>query len=403
MSTTSSQQSLNSPGYRFFILVLMVLIAGFSQGMLLPLLAIMLEKLGVSSSLNGLNAAALYIGILIASPFIEKPVRKYGYKPVIIIGLVLIISSLILLPIWQAFWVWFVLRMIIGIGDNMIHFATQVWITSTSPKDKRGRNISIYGLSFGLGFAIGPLMTRLLTVNEYLPFLICAGASFISWLFVLRLKNELPEKENGTEYRLGTWDRYKQVWKLAWFALLPGFCYGYLEASLHGNFPVYALRTNITIEWVSILLPAFVIGGLITQFPLGILSDKFGRKKVLLINTFFASLIFFIMVRIENEPIFLLISFVVAGALVGSLYSLGIMYLADLLPKHLLPTGNVMTAVSFGIGSITGPLIGGTLIELFEKGSIYFSIGGILLVMFLTGFAFSPSKNELSKQIKVPA
>ncbi|MFV8828596.1 MFS transporter [Alkalihalobacterium sp. APHAB7] len=385
---TNIENKQNHPGYRFAVLILMVLIAGFSQGMLLPLLAIMLEQAGTSSSLNGLNAAALYIGILLASPFIEKPVRKYGYKPVITIGLILIIISLFLFPFWQVFWFWFILRMIVGIGDNMIHFATQVWITSTSPIHKRGRNISLYGLAFGLGFSAGPFMTRLLAINEYLPFIIAASFSLFSYGFVLFLKNEWPENDLETAKQTGTWGRYKQVIKLAWFALLPGFCYGFLEASIHGNYPVYALRSGLTIEWVSILLPAFVIGGLITQLPLGLLSDKWGRKKILLTVTFLGSLTFFSMIFVEQSYLLLLFIFTIAGALVGSLYSLGVMYLADLLPRNLLPTGNVMTAVSFGLGSILGPLTGGILIDVMERGSIYFAVGGILLIVFILGVVF---------------
>lgn len=65
---------------KFSILVSIVFISGFSQGMLLPLIAILLEEAGTSSTLNGLNAIALYIGIVLASPFIEKPMRRFGYK-----------------------------------------------------------------------------------------------------------------------------------------------------------------------------------------------------------------------------------------------------------------------------------------------------------------------------------
>lgn len=395
MSTDHIQQA-NNPTYRLTVLIIMVLVAGFSQGMLLPLLAIMLEQIGVSSSLNGLNATALYIGVLIASPFIEKPIRKYGYKPVITIGLILIIGSLLLFPLWQAFWFWFVLRMIVGIGDNMIHYSTQVWITTTSPESKRGRNISIYGLAFGLGFGAGPAMTRLLSINEYLPFVIAALTSLASWLFVLALKNEWPESEIETATNTGSWYRYKTVVKLAWFALLPGFCYGFLEASIHGNYPVYALRSGLTIELVSILLPAFVIGGLITQFPLGLLSDRIGRKRLLSIVTLLGGTTFFSMIWLEQNTALLLIAFVLAGAFVGSLYSLGVMYLADLLPKNLLPTGNVMTAISFGLGSITGPLIGGIMIDFIETGSIYFSIGSILIIVFSLSLFFKEKEQEQS-------
>lgn len=166
-------------------------------------------------------------------------------------------------------------------GDNLIHFSTQVWISSTSTKEKRGRQLSIYGLAFGLGFGIGPMMTRLLEINEFLPFIIASCSGVIAWVFILFLRNEWPESDFETAGSLNTFERYKQVIKLAWFALLPGFCYGYLEASLHGNYPVYAMRMGLDIEFVTmLLLPTFVFGSLITQPPLGILSDKIGRSKV---------------------------------------------------------------------------------------------------------------------------
>ncbi len=392
MQTTNS---VNNPIYRYWVLVGMVLIAGFSQGMLLPLLAIMLEQVGVSSSLNGLNAAGLYIGILLISPFIEKPVRHFGYKPVIVTGLILVATSLILFPFWQVFWFWFMLRVIVGIGDNLIHYATQVWITSTSAKKTRGRNLSIYGLAFGMGFAIGPLMTRLLAVNEFLPFIIASLTSLFSWIFVMKLRNEWPDNEVATSSKLGTFARYKKVVSLAWFALIPAFCYGYLEASLHGNFPVYALRSGMTIEWVSILLPSFVIGSLVTQLPLGMLSDKIGRKQVLLSVIFLGLLSFMSMSFFEASMIGLLLSFIFAGMFIGSTFSLGMAYLADLIPASLLPTGNVMLAVAFALGSIVGPIVGGIFIDLFETGSIYYSISGMLLFVLVAGIAFKP-KIEVS-------
>ncbi|MCM2676780.1 MFS transporter [Alkalicoccobacillus plakortidis] len=378
----------NRPGYRFTMLIVMVAIAGFAQGMLLPLLSIMLEEAGVSSSLNGLNATALYIGVLLASPFIERPVRTFGYKPVITIGLIVMTISLLLLPLWTFFWFWFVVRMVIGIADNMVHFATQVWITSTSTARNRGRNISIYGLAFGLGFGSGPLMINLLMIAEWLPFVISAALTFITWIFVSRLVNEFPSEELDTRGPKTTWGRYRSVVKLAWFSLLPGFAYGYLEASLHGNYPVYALRSGLSIDQVSLLLPAFVVGGLITQIPLGLASDKFGRKIILLSIASLGSVCFFLMIAVEHSPSILFILFIAGGGCVGSLYSLGVAYMADLVPTHLLPTANVMMAVSFGLGSITGPLIGGWSIELFEHGSIYYSIGGMLILLVGAGFLF---------------
>ncbi|GIW49949.1 MAG: hypothetical protein KatS3mg080_0560 [Anoxybacillus sp.] len=64
----------------FFILVSIVMISGLSQGLLLPLISIIFEQNGVHSSLSGIHATAMYIGVLVVSPFLERPLRRYGFK-----------------------------------------------------------------------------------------------------------------------------------------------------------------------------------------------------------------------------------------------------------------------------------------------------------------------------------
>ncbi|WP_062238582.1 MFS transporter [Fictibacillus sp. FJAT-27399] len=371
---------------KFSVLVSIVFISGFSQGMLLPLIAILLEESGTSSTLNGLNATALYIGIVFASPFIEKPVRMFGYKKIIITGLILVTVSLFLFPWWKAFWFWFALRMIIGVGDHMLHFSTQVWVTSNSPADKRGRNIALYGIAFGAGFGIGPMMTRLAVYSEALPFIISGGFCLISLFVMTFIQNEYPETKSFNEAGMNTLSRYREVILLAWVALLPAFGYGFLEASLNGSFPVYALRHGIPIDWVSILLPSFIVGSLVFQLPLGLWSDRFGRRNVLLVCLFvgFAAFTATLFAG-ENMPLFLLLFFI-AGMFVGSLFSLGITYMSDLLPLHLLPVGNILAGIAFSAGSMSGPLIGGWFIDTFKSGAFVYAISGMLLTLLVITF-----------------
>src|SRR5699024_6886207 len=98
---------------RLRILIALVAISGFSQCILLPLLAIILKKNCDSSSVNGLHATRLYIGVLIASPFMEKQMKKFGFKPMIVIGGMLVFISMALFPFWEALWFRFVLRVAI--------------------------------------------------------------------------------------------------------------------------------------------------------------------------------------------------------------------------------------------------------------------------------------------------
>jgi MFS family permease len=376
--------------FHFWILVSIVAISGLSQGMLLPLIAIIFEQDGLSSSMNGFHATGLYIGILLASPLMEGPLRRFGYKPIILAGGFAVVLALALFPAWKSFWFWFILRFLIGIGDHMLHFGTQTWITSASPKDRLGRNIALYGLFFGLGFTIGPLLTRLLEISEALPFIVSSAISLTAWLLVWFVKNEYPEKDMETGTFFGTMKRFGKVFKYAWVAFLPPFGYGFLEASLNGNFPVYALRNGIEISAVAIILPAFAAGSIVFQLPLGILSDRFGRKKVLPAVMLSGFICFTAAGMLQDSVVGLLICFFVAGMLVGSTYSLGISFMADLLPRPLLPAGNLMVSIFFSFGSISGPLIGGIAIQHLKGASFFYVISTMLLLIFIALISFRP-------------
>ncbi|MFE8697330.1 MFS transporter [Cytobacillus sp. FJAT-53684] len=389
---------MNKENRRFSILISIVAISGFSQGMLLPLIAIIFENEGISSSLNGLNATGLYIGILLISPFMEYPLRKYGYKPIIILGGLLVVLSLILFPVWKSFWFWFVLRLLIGIGDHALHFGTQTWITTFSPEHKRGRNISLYGLFFGVGFAVGPMMAPLVKVNEALPFIVSSILCLIAWLFVFTLKNDFPEQTVEMNSLKETLKRFRKAAKYGWVAFLPPLGYGFLEASLNGSFPIYGLRIGLEVSSVSILLTSFAIGAVVFQLPLGILSDKYGRRNILMIILFAGFLSFTAASFLEEMMIGLTICLFIAGMVVGSTFSLGISYMTDLMPKNLLPTGNLLCGVAFSIGSLVGPYIGGVFIQYFHSISFFHIISMMLLILFLIVVMFGQKQILTNKE-----
>lgn len=380
---------------RFWILVTIVSISGFSQGMLLPLISVIFEQDGVSATLNGLSATGLYIGTLLISPFIEPPLRRLGYKPIIIIGGLIVIVSLLLFPLWKSVAFWFVLRLLIGIGDHGLHFSTQTWITSFSPHHRLGRNMAIYGLSFGIGFAVGPLFVQLVEIFEGLPFIISGILCFCAWLLVFFVKNEKPEIINNIHANGGSWKRYRAAFAFAWIAFIPPFSYGFLESSLNAIYPVYAIRNAIEVTSLSFILAAFSMGGVVSQLPLGVLSDKIGRRKVLIIMLGLGAITFGIASLFEASSLTLGILFFIAGMFVGSTFSLGISYMADLTPKELLPTGNLICGIFFSLGSLSGPFLGGLFIQLFEGVSFLVLVALLLGTLSCIIFFANPNKKQM--------
>lgn len=376
---------------RFIILVIIVSISGFSQGMLLPLIAVIFESDGVSSTLNGLNATGLYIGTLLISPFIEQPLRKYGYKPIIVVGGGLVFMSLFLFPLWKSVMFWFFLRLLIGIGDHALHFATQTWITTSTPQHKLGKAMSIYGMSFGLGFAVGPLFVPLIEISESLPFIISSALCLVAWSLVFFVKNERPEALMGDAKNSGL-SRYKFALRYGWVAFLPPFVYGFLESSLNALYPVYALRMDFALHYVSIILAAFAVGAIIMQFPLGMLGDKVGRKKVIVGGLLGGFLFFMIGSKLEYSELLVAAMFLCAGMCVGSMFSLGITYMADLTPKELLPTGNLLCGIFFSLGSLTGPFLGGLYLQVFPSGGFLVFVASLLLIVAAVVLIFGQTK-----------
>jgi MFS family permease len=148
---------------------------------------------------------------------------------------------------------------------------------------------------------------------------------------------------------------------------------------------------------VSLILPAFAAGSIVFQLPLGILSDRLGRKNVLITVMLLGVLCFTAAGLVQNSIPGLFICFFLAGMLVGSTFSLGISYMADLLPKQLLPAGNLMCGIFFSFGSISGPFIGGMSIQHLKGPGFFYVISTMLLVIFFSLLAFKPSESAAKK------
>lgn len=366
---------------KFWVLVLIVSISGFSQGLLLPLISIIFERDGVSSVLNGFTATGIYIGTLLISPFVEAPLRRWGYKPIIIVGGIVVIVSLLLFPLWKSVMFWFVLRLFIGIGDHMLHFSTQTWITSTAKRETLGKSMAIYGLSFGVGFAIGPLFVRLIEISETIPFIISSVLCLIAWLMVFTIHDEKPEPiaKDGEQ---SSWKRYVATFKYAWIAFIPSFTYGFLESSLNTLYAVSAIRIGLEVSLVSVILSAFAIGAIVTQLPLGALGDKIGRSTVITWGFGIGTVLFAVSSLFEQNGYIVLALFACAGMVLGSMFSLGITYMADLTPRDLLPTGNILCSIFFSLGSLFGPIVGGIYLD-YVDASFLWLVCGFLAVAFV--------------------
>lgn len=363
------------PGGRFraWSLYALCFLAAAAQGMLLPVLALLLERQGFSAAANGLHATFLYAGILVAAPLSERLVRRWGYRPVLAAGGGLMAGTLFFYPLWASPALWMALRFLSGVGAEILHYAAHLWLTIRAPADKRGRIVSLYGMAYGLGFGVGPLALPLLSLGEWVPFGVAAVLLVAALAAVWTNPPERPPSvtERRAERRLSL---YARTWRLAYLALLPPALFGWMEAALTSLFPVYGARVGLTEAWISFSLSAFTVSSLVLQLPLAMAGDRWGRARLLPLLIAAGAILFFLM-PVAGRGVPLLVTMAVAGALVGSIYTLGLAYAADLLPKSLLPTANALGSIGFSVASIAGPNLGGLAMSHLHPSALFWVIG----------------------------
>ncbi len=353
-----------------------VLVAGISQGLTLPLLSLILEKQGTSVLVNGLNAAALYIGAILIVLFAVPLLRRFGYKTLILGGLVTVLASTFGFVVFSDPLWWIVLRFLVGMGDSLLHYTTQTWLTEMTPENQRGRIISMYGMMYGLGFGIGPLGINLLPFGQWVPFVVMGAALAMTGTLFMPLRNEKPAVLPGERNRIRSFKLYTMIW----FPVLAPLLFGFMEAALNVNFPIYAVKRGISEAWISILLPAFVLGSLFFEVPIGILSDRIGPKIILRLCSLGGALAFLCIPLFGESKFALLILLVIGGIFVGSFFALGLVYMAEILPRALLPAGNMLASIHYDAGSLIGPGLSGAGMELFSNQALFYMLGGALVL-----------------------
>lgn len=170
------------------------------------------------------------------------------------------------------------------------------------------------------------------------------------------------------------------------------------QSSVAPALALYSHSMGANYSMVGGIISVYAAAQLVTQVPVGRLSDKVGRKK-LIVGAFVSSSLLALMYRFAEAPGHLFILQAIGGLAIGCLWPPMMAQLADLTPLN--QRGKIMGTFNtlFFIGIGTGPIIGGYISSVYGFASVFYIWAIIASIGALVGIV---SFKELVKTASIP-
>jgi MFS transporter, DHA1 family, tetracycline resistance protein len=215
--------------------------------LILPLLPFYAEKMGATPTEVGLLVAVYAACQLVSGPLLGQLSDRTGRKPLLLLSQFGTLVGFIILAYAHVLWVVFASRIIDGITAGNLSLA-QAYIADVTEPENRTKSFAVIGVSFGIGFLIGPAISGFLSTFGYqYPIFAAAALSATSILATyFLLPSVTPEKSAASSRRLRVldWGAYAEYFKRPALAplLWQFFLYVFAFASFMSGFALFAER-----------------------------------------------------------------------------------------------------------------------------------------------------------------
>jgi MFS family permease len=345
-----------------------------------PLLAVNLERRGISSVVNGALAAMPPIAVLLCGAFIPLVVRRFGAIASIIGGTAVSVVALLLFPLFPALPVWFVLRFIMGLSIGLIWIVSETWVNALAPDHARGKIIGIYVTVLSGASACGPLLIGAMGVEGMLPFFVSAAILALALVPVpiAAAGGNVPTFHHREAIPL------RQAARQAPIVMFASIISGGTTIIGMTLLPVYGVRMGLPESQAVWLVTALILGGVVAQIPVGHLLDRLPAGRVLMfcgaVQAVGAALLPFA-IHAGGPTVWILL--LVWGAFGNGIYTTSLTMLGRAFTKEELPSANTTFTLFWELGAFIGPLLAGAAMAVWDPhGMIVISVGaGLLLVV----------------------
>ncbi len=387
---------MNTSKRNLYILTFVLFVVMLGYGIIIPILPFYIESMGAGGMELGLLVASYAVMRLIFGPIWGGLSDRYGRKPILLIGILGYVLTMVWFGLATQLWMLFAARILSGILSSATAPTTMAYIGDSTPEKERGGGMGLLGAAGGVGTIIGPAAGGFLaTTSLSIPFFIAAGLAFISLVLAIVFLPEthpvqarvVAEREAILDLRLWRQAIFSPIGTLFLLTFI-STCGLMIFANVFG---LYGLeRFDYGTEQVGIIM---MVLGLVSALSQGLIAGpatkRWGDELVIKIGLL-ATALAFVLMALANSFVTVILTTAFLG-LAASIQSPALLSLTS--RRATIPQGIAMgLSNSFiSLGRIAGPLFAGFV---FDINILLPYLGGAVIMCIGFGVSLFTLKGE---------
>ncbi|WP_454121924.1 MFS transporter [Kosakonia sp. Marseille-Q7440] len=320
----------------------------------------------------GMVGSSYFTGNLLGTLLTGRLIRQMGFNRSYYIASLIFAAGCVGLGLMVGFWSWMIWRFIAGVGCAMIWVVVESALMSSGTSQNRGRLLAAYMMVYYIGTVLGQLMvsklpTELMSVLPWVTGMVLAA--MLPLLFT-RIVNQHSEEQVASSI----WPmlRLRQARLGVNGCIISGIILG----SLYGLMPLYLSHQGVSDSGIGFWMALMVSAGIIGQWPIGRIADRFGRLLVLRVQVFVVIIgCFGMLSNAAMAP-----ALFALGTAGFTLYPVAMAWACEKVEHHQLVAMNQALLLSYTIGSLLGPTLTSMLMQSYSDSLLFVMIAGVSLV-----------------------
>ncbi len=322
------------------------------NGLQNSLLGIRAGQEAFATEATGLIMACYYVGLLAGAVVTPKVVGNVGHVRTFAALASTASTAALVHAVFVDPWAWGAMRMVTGFCYAGLYVVAESWLNDRATNETRGTLLSVYMVVVLGGLAASQFLLNLADIGSFVLFVL--ASVLVSMALVPISVSVVPTPDFTAPEPLGL----RALYRTSPLGTIGALGTGMANGALFSMAAVYADIIGLSVSQIAVFVSANILGGMAFQWPIGRLSDKLDRRRVLTAVTFAASLAALAAaMAARGEAIALYAMMFLLGGMSFPMYSLCIAHTNDYLtPKQMVSASGSLMMVG-GAGAIFGPII----------------------------------------------